>query len=236
MTHYHQTQIPWYKPHSSKPAKSCKDVFHAYMTRGIDTDPVYDMPVMQPETMVPTGVLPFSEAMNPNCTDYNKFVHFYEHDYQIERFWNQTWKYLPKVSKFAGIISPDFSSTPDMPRPLRQFNIYRNQLLGAWYQSLGYHAICNTRCPESGHDYSIAGAPKHSILSLGAVGCIKNYENRNRFIGGLIRLIDELHPSGLIIVGEDAYGVFDYAKELHIPLFFFQGATSKHFKELAHER
>ncbi len=231
----YQFKIPGMPLEPRKPSKACKDVFHAYMTKAVELDFDTGIPIMQPEANIPKSVISFSEAMGNKCTDYDQYVHFFEHDKKIERFWNAPWKYMPKLSKFAGFLSPDYSSTPGMPRPLKIYNIYRNQLVGAWLQNLGYKAICNVRCPAVDHNYTIAGTPKKSLLGVGAVGCIKNRNDRHRFEGGIRRIVDELEPLGLIIVGEDAYGVFDYAKEKGVPLHFYPGPTQKHFEEACHE-
>lgn len=102
--------------------------------------------------------------------------------------------------------------------------------------NLGYKVICNVRCPACGHDYSIAGTPRRSLLGVGAVGCIRNKHSRERFEGGLARIIDELEPAGLVVVGEDSYGVFDYAKSRGVPLYFYPGQTQNRFSEVSYER
>lgn len=236
MTSTYQYQFPGFPDDFKCPSKGMKDVFHAYMTRGVTFEETAEMPIMQSEHIVPKGLVSFSEAMEQRCKDFDCYVHFFENDCQIERFWNAPWKYMDRLSMFSGFISPDYSSTPDMKRPQRQFNTYRNQLVGAWFQSLGYHAICNVRSPAFGHDYSLAGAPRHSLIAIGSVGCVKNRADRRRFEGGLIRLIDTLDPSGLVICGSDSYDVFDYAKEREIPLHFYSGQTQKYFEGDGHER
>lgn len=236
MTSHYQTQIPGMPLEPKKPNKGCKDVFHGYMTRAVVRDPETDMPIMARESNVPKGVVSFSEAMDKKNQAFDCYVHFYEHDKSIERFWNSPWKYMKKLSMYAGFIAPDYSVTPDMPKPLREYNTYRNQLIGAWLQTLGYRAICNVRCLLSGDKFSLAGAPKNSLIAIGAVGCIKDRASRNRFEGGLIRLVDELEPTGLVVVGEDAYDVFEHPKEKGIPIHFYQGQTQDRFEELHRER
>ena len=238
MTFSYQPRIPGMPEDRSRrsPRRGSRDVFHAYMAKAVSFDKETGMPMMAPEADVPKGVISFSEAMNRKTTDFDQYVHFYEHDGQIERFWNDPWKYMGRLSRFSGFISPDYSSAPDMPKPLRMFNTYRNQLVGAWLQSLGYKVICNVRCPAYGHEYSLVGVPKRSVLAVGAVGCIKDPRDRHRFEGGLIRAIDEADPIGLVVVGEDAYGVFEYARIKGIPLYFHSGSTRKRYEEVRHVR
>lgn len=48
--------------------------------------------------------------------------------------------------------------------------------------------------------------------------------------GGLIRAVDELKPTGIVVVGEDSYGVFDYVRDCGVPIYFFSGETQKAYK------
>lgn len=227
----YQAGLPLEVTERRKRRGSSRDVAHAYMTTGIIIDQSTGMPVMRAEQEVPHGMISFSEAMRQNEPDYDQYVHFYENDDQIERFWNDPWHYLGKLGRFAGIVATDYSTGPGIPDPVRRYNVYRNQLTGAWMQSLGYHVLCNVRCPAYGRDYFLTGAPRKSLIAVGEVGCVKNRYDRNRFEGGLIRAIDELHPTGIVIVGADSYNVFDYAKSCDIPLHFFPGETERFHRD-----
>lgn len=229
MSHYCQGILPGIPPEPRKVRGTTRDVLHAYMTRGVIIDQFSGMPIMRPEHEVPKGIITFSEAMKSKDPDYSFYVAFYENDDQIERFWNNPWKYLKKLSKFAGFVATDYSTGPNIPDPVRRFNVYRNQLIGAWLQSLGFHVLCNVRCPAFGCDYFMAGAPRNSLIAVGEVGCVKNRYDRNRFEGGLIRAINELHPRGIVVVGEDSYNVFDCARSREVPLYFFSGQTEGYF-------
>lgn len=200
------------------------------MTKGVTFDPMYGMPVMHPEHDLPKGVISFSEAMSGKQLDHDNYVGFYENDDQIERFWNHPWSYLPRLSKFAGFIATDYSTGTGIPDPVRRYNVYRNQLTGAWLQSLGFHVLCNVRCPAADYDYFLAGVPHNSLIAIGEIGCVKNPQDRNRFTGGVMRAVDELEPTGLVVVGEDSYGVFDYARSHGVPVHFHSGATER-FRE-----
>lgn len=223
----YQTGLPLDVPEHRKKRGSSRDVAHAYMTVGVILDQSSGMAVMKPEHEVPHGMISFSEAMRQKEPVYDQYVHFYENDDQIERFWNNPWDYLDRLGRYAGIVATDYSTGPGIPDPVRRYNVYRNQLTGAWMQSLGHHALCNVRCPAYGHDYFLAGAPRESLICIGEVGCVKNRYDRNRFEGGLIRAVDELRPTGIVVVGEDSYGVFDYARYCGIPLHFFPGETER---------
>lgn len=229
MGHIYQGVLPGVPVGNKKQRGFSRDVMHLYMTKGVTFDPLYEMPIMKLENKVPEKVISFSEAMRKKNIDSTAYVSFHENDDQIERFWNNPWAYLSKLSKYAGFIATDFSTGPSICDPVRRHNVYRNQLTGAWLQSLGYHVLCNVRCPSYGCDYFLSGVPRKSLVAVGTIGCVKNIFDRNRFEGGLIRLVNEVHPLGIVVVGTDSYGVFDYARECGIPLYFFDGQTERYF-------
>lgn len=231
MDFFYQGTLPGMPPEKREARGSSRDVMHAYMTKGIIIDRLSGMPIMKPEFTIPTRTISFSEAKSPDNNDFDAFVHFYENDDQIECFWNNPWKYLNKLSKYAGFIAPDYSTGPSIPDPIRRYNVYRNQLVGAWLQSLGFRVLCNVRCPAFDCDYFLVGAPKHCIVAVGEVGCVKNRNDRNRFEGGLMRLVSELEPTAIVVIGEDSYNVFDYVRNCGIPLYFYSGQTQHFHKE-----
>ena len=224
-----QAKLPGMPPETRTRRGGKRDVAHEYMTKGVIIDQVSGMPVMHPEQRVPTGMTSFSVAMKQKDPDYSQHVHFYENDDMIERFWNNPWRYLDKLSRFAGVVATDYSTGPGIPDPVRRYNVYRNQLTGAWMQSLGLTVLSNVRCPAFGHDYFLAGVPRGSLICVGEVGCVKNLRDRARFEGGLIRAVQELEPTGFVVVGEDSYNVFDYVKKSGIPLHLFKGETSIYY-------
>lgn len=121
----------------------------------------FDIPCMRQVSLLspPKKLIPFSVAMNHRCTEYCAYVHFYEDDYLIDRFWNHPNKYLDKLYKFAGVIAPDFSTCRDMPIPIKDFATYKNMALGSYLQKkmrcipnlrgdkscLNKNALCSTQ-------------------------------------------------------------------------------------------
>ncbi len=225
-----QGELPGIPPELRPKRGSSRDVAHAYMTKGIIIDQAFGMPMMLPEHQVPSGMISFSEAMGQRHPDYSKHVHFFENDDRIERFWNNPWGYMEKLERFAGLVATDYSTGPDIPDPVRRYNVYRNQLTGSWMQSLGFTVICNVRCPMFSHDYFLSGVPRRSLICVGEVGCVKNLHDRRRFEGGLIRAVQELEPEGIVVVGRDSYNVFAYVRDCGIPLYFFDGETSNYYR------
>ena len=201
-----------------------RDVFHAFMVRGARFDGEFDMPCIEGTQEVPEGLIPFSEAMSESFRDYHCHVMFYEDDFRFERVWAQPHRYEERLKKFAGAVSPDFSTCTDFPGALKVWNTYRDRATGFWMQHhLGMHVIPNVRVEELTRDWALDGLPRESVIAVGARTCVKDRDDRKLFCQGLRIACDELRPVGIVWYGADAYGCSDYPRELGIPIHVFKG-------------
>lgn len=208
---------------NSKPAFHKRDVFHAWMVEGAEFAGPMDMPAMRPCHCIPSKLVAFSDAMSANYHDREGFVHFYEDDANIERFWNNPKKYLPRLKQFEGVISPDYSVCYDFPNAYKVGNTYRNLASGYWLQSEGMNAIPNVRCEPANTGWSLPSIPHGSVIAFGARASVKRVADRAIFVSMVKAAVDQLMPSAIVWYGSDAYGVADYPKALGIPVHVFPG-------------
>lgn len=117
----------------------------------------------------------------------------------VTRVWNELRKYLPKFAKFEGVIMPDLSTCIYFPRPLKLWNAYRNQLLGAWFQRQGLVTLPNARL-QPGCDWLIEGLPKRSVIAICGRALAKDVTKRRRFVRDVRITVDALNP--MAIFGE----------------------------------
>ena len=200
-----------------------RDVFHAWMVKGARFAGPMDIPVMEPCNEIPSKLVAFSDAMSAGYRSREGFVHFYEDDADIERFWNNPKKYLPKLKEFDGVIAPDYSVCYDFPNALKVNNTYRNLTSGAWLQSQGLSVIPNVRCEPLNADWSLPAIPRNSVIAFGARASIKRVEDRHMFVSMVRIAVDELHPSAIVWYGADAYGTADYPRSLGVPVYVYPG-------------
>ena len=129
-------------PEKGRPKyKHPRDTFHAFMVDGAELDPDYDMPLLRDDRFVPTALVPFSVAKRADWTNFDCAVHFCERDQDIEPFWNNPGRYIPKLMKFQGVIGLDYSTCVDFPLPLKEWNIYRNRACDFKLQDSGIGTI-----------------------------------------------------------------------------------------------
>lgn len=213
----------------NKNKKSCKDVFNALMLSNADYVGNIEMPLIKCNHSEPADLIPFSKINS--CLDYNKWVHFYEHDYIIERIWKHPMKYLDKLKQFAGVITPDFSLYRDMPLMMQMYNIFRSRMVGRWLQDNGIDVIVNIRYgDERTYKFSCLGVCKHCTISIGTYGSIKDKENRRFLEKGLPIIINSIQPKTLIIYGSVSKPIIELCNKYNINLIIFKSDFEKtHF-------
>lgn len=198
--------------------KHPRDTFHAFMVEGAEFDPEYDMPLLRDDRFIPTALVPFSVAKRANWTNFDCAVHFCERDQDIEPFWNNPQRYIPKLVKFQGAIGLDYSACVDFPRPLKEWNAYRNRVCDFKLQDSGVPTIPLLRGDPDTIEREVSGLEKGRAIAVSPRGCVKNPGNRRRFVRGLRLLVDKLEPSMVISYGPNSYGVLEYPIELGIPV------------------
>ena len=160
--------------------------------------------------------------------DYDQWVHFYEDAYKIERLWNNPRRYIGKLKRFNGLISPDFSLYRDMPLVMQQWNTYRGKAIGHWWQSLGLTVLPNVRySDERSYEFCCNGVHKHSIICVGSYGNLRLRENKHFFKLGLRFIVHELEPSGIVVYGAAPDDIFSSYVETGIRVVPFESEFSK---------
>ncbi len=179
----------------------CVDVFHASLLERARYAGEYDLPVLKEEREIPRKLITFSRALREKH-DYHQWVCFYEDDFLFERIWNSPNKYLPILSRFDGIITPDFSVYYDMPFAMQVWNIFRARTIGSWLQQNGIKVIPNIRFGDDrSFDICCDGISRHSTIAIGSLGCIKDKEYRSVFNAGVRHVAEKLKPETIVFYG-----------------------------------
>ena len=62
------------------------DVFKSDLIREAFLSPTYEFPLVKRTDFIPVKAIPFDKTVR--CSDFNRWVHFYIHDVQFQRLWN----------------------------------------------------------------------------------------------------------------------------------------------------
>lgn len=161
-------------------------------------------PAMEPVKELPKvdEVIEFNRVKTNKGRPGNQGVHFFIDDYQYERIWNCPWKYIDLLKQYKFIIQPQFSIYTDFPKPLQQYNHYRNQLLGAFWQRLGMTVVPTPEwADESSFEWVWDGLPEGGWHVIPTVGVMRYKEAKTNFVKGLRNFLDAKHPEGILVYG-----------------------------------
>lgn len=209
------------------------DVFHSFLVERANYDGRIELPCIITSNKIPNKIISFSKAMSKSWNDFNCWVMFYEHDRKFERLWNDPKKYLNKLKKFNGIISPDFSLYRNMPLVMQEWNTYRGRALAVWLQNNGIEVIPNVRFnDERTYNFCFDGIEKYNTVAVGTHGCIKRKSDREYFKKGLDELVKRLSPKNIIVYGAVPDDIFKKYKDSGIKIIHFESEFSKSRKQV----
>lgn len=148
-------------------------------------------------------------------------VHFFLHDYQFERVWKYPDRYTDCLSKFAFVLSPDFSPYADIPKALKVFNIYRKMWCGRYWQEHGMKVIPTiTWGNDEDLEWCLEGVPKHSTIAISTMG-EGRWANFKALKSNWQYIMNELEPETVLLYGKDL------SKELSGNIIFKRLVNSK---------
>lgn len=231
-----QDAVPPVGEKGVRPSRHARDVFHAWMLEGAEYSGPLDMPKLAPVHAEPNKLVAFSDAMRPKWKDFDCFVHFFEDDCNIERFWSNPKAYLGKLSKFQGVIGLDYSVCWDFPVALKDYNHWRNSTCTYWLQKQLPCAVPQARCEGNNATSVLSGFPKRSTIAIGARSMVKNPDDRAVLKESVKQIVDLLEPENLLWYGSDMYGVAEYPRSKGIPVHIYpakgRGELDHHERKL----
>lgn len=131
-----------------------------------------------------------------------KGVHFFVDDYQFNRLWTNIDRYIPMLSEFSYVMSPDFSTYTDFPKAIQIYNHYRKHWAGAYLQEAGIQVIptISWSTPDS-FEWCFDGEPEGATVAVSSVGCMNSKEKKALFLAGYAEMVRRLRPETIIFYG-----------------------------------
>ena len=202
------------------------DGFMPELIPGAEFDGKFETPVIKPleKTIIPTKIVPFSHRnMVDNPEEY--YICFYEHDKNFADVIRNPWGYVEDFKRFGGIFSPDCTLLRDSPFLVQAANVYKNRIIGSFFQREGIPVITNVRWgDERSYDtgkfsepVAFLGAPKKNVLAIGTYGCVRGEENAFYFREGLRKMLKYLQPDTVLVYGPTPASIF--ASVTHLAKF-----------------
>lgn len=159
-------------------------------------------PVIHPETYVECTWIGFNSART--CLEKaGHGVHFFLDDYQFERVWDRLEVNTRNLDGFDVVASPDWSLYRDTHVRLQQWNHYRNNAVGAFWQQMGLHVFPTVAwSDESSYEWCFDGLPVGGVVMVSSVGTQAEAESRKLFLKGYDAMMERLQPAVVIFYGK----------------------------------
>lgn len=166
----------------------------------------FDFPTIEPVStdVRDTEMVGFNYAIGCKHPE-DKICHFYVDDYQFERVWNDPDRYVPVLSRFKAVLTPDFSMYTDFPKAVQIFNNYRALWCGAYWQEYGITVIPTIKwSDEESFEWCFDGIPRHSLVCISTVGGFGNHQtgNKDLWVAGYKKCLEVLEPSEILLFGK----------------------------------
>ncbi len=163
---------------------------------------IYGIPMLRPSAAPEIlGLVPFN---SPAPID-NHACHFFLDDYRFERVWNRPSVYVPMLSRFPVVLTPDFSLYIDWPFTVNLWNIYRSRWLGRYWQEHGIIVVPTVGwAGASSFTYCFQGIPLGTTVALSPPD-VRSEDVLYRFIAGYREMLRQVRP-----VAVWSYGVLPY--------------------------
>lgn len=163
----------------------------------------YEIPEIKAVKAYPHGEFIPMNFMKSEKLPQSKIMHCFTDDYQFVRFWNTPDRYIAKLSQFAAVCAPDFSTYTDMPLAMQIYNHYRKHWLAAYWQLNGltvYPTI--SWSDENSYEWCFDGEPRGGVVAVSSVGTQKSKESQRLFLRGYEEMVKRLEPTWVIFYGK----------------------------------
>ncbi len=140
----------------------------------------------------------------------NKIIHCFKYDNVLERYYNNPFKTLEKVSRYYAASTLDFSMHTEMSEAQIIDATFKNRWSGVWLQSNGYLNVIVTVgwVDEDTYDICFSGIEDGCVLMISTLG-IDNIECNALFLNGYKEMRRRFPNSKVICVGNKISGMDD---------------------------
>lgn len=154
---------------------------------------IYGIPMLRP-TAAPEihGLVPFTSGSLPRHA-----CHFFLDDYRFERVWNRPSIYVPRLSQFPVVLTPDFSLYLDWPFSVNLWNVYRSRWLGRYWQEHGITVVPTVGwAGESSFSFCFQGIPLGSTVAISPPD-VRSSDVLYKFVAGYREMLRQVRPAAV---------------------------------------
>lgn len=192
---------------AARNAAVLSDECNPEFVKGADFDGIFEIPIIKKPKrfIIPDNLVPFSKMEKADPKTFA--VCEYENDREFRDILLNPDSYIEILKQYRGFISPDCSIYRDMPLAIQVTNIYRNRAIGYCFQKHGVYVIPCVRWGDErtyttkflSEKIAFLGVEKHSIVSVGFYGQLKDRVNRYYFEAGMDAMMETLEPKIVLV-------------------------------------
>ncbi|MBD5146616.1 MAG: DUF4417 domain-containing protein [Ruminococcus sp.] len=151
-------------------------------------------------------LLRFDQVKKDNGAHANRMVHFFLYDYLFESLWKNPEPFVEDLSKYLGVMTPDFSMYIEMPAAVQLYNTFRNRWCGAYLKTKGLRVVPTINWgTEESFDFCFAGVPKGSAVAVSTYmfhAHNNHAEQKDLFMRGYQEMLRQIEPEHIICYSE----------------------------------
>lgn len=210
-----------------------RDVYLAYLINGARRTKIDEFPIIENWMVTkepPEEIIQWDrrqDVTNPSKTA----MSFYCNDYTFTPILGNPKAYIEKLKKYKCVVGLDASPYDNMPIVVQKSQIYLNLAITYFFGINGIKIIPNIRVGDNRTLSSLESYPKHTLIAIGTNGFVKTIENRIIFAEQVMKIVDELEPSGICIYGSTPEEIFGYVMLKGIPIYQYDSYTMKQNKK-----
>ena len=210
-----------------------RDLYLAYLIDGANRTRTDEYPVLERwmvATDLPKEIIQRDrrqDVVDPSTTA----MCFYCNDAGFIPILNNPKRYVEKLKQYQMVIGIDPSPYDNMPLVVQKSQIYLNIAITYYFATQGINIIPNIRIGDDRTLSCLEAFPKHTLIAIGTHGFTNRLDNRYIFAEQVMRVVDTLEPTGIIVYGPASDEIFSYARLKGIPIYQYDSYTMKENKK-----
>lgn len=172
------------------------------MRNGFDVTGKWDIPIIKNQDIPLDNIrlIAYSDTRQDDSPKNTVCgVHFFIDDYRFTGIYNNPEKSIDKLSQYAFLLTPDYSTYSDMNYWRQLESVAHSRWVGAYWQSQGLLTIPTISWSnERSFDFCFEGVKKGSIVAVGMIGC---KHKKLEFMRGYNAMLEKINPHAIICFG-----------------------------------
>lgn len=176
---------------------------YLFMRNGFDVTGKWDIPIVKKQDIPLDNVrlIAYSDTRQNDRPDNTACgVHFFIDDYRFTGIYNNPERSIKKLSQYAFLLTPDYSTYYDMNYWRQLESVAHSHWVGAYWQSMGLKVVPTMTWSDSrSYTFCYDGVEKSSVVAIGMIGCKRS---KKEFLRGYNNMLETVEPSAVICFGE----------------------------------